>query len=466
MALGEKSFFWDKPSGDLTEDELAYYQYAAQDLASFFECLYTTGIAPEMAVSSTDDNPEDYIGSSLAVTTGSGLQIIVSPGVAMIKGRGYISSLPIQLTVTAGETTDIVLRMDLQSEKPEIYVAAKQREGSASLENSLSHESLNYELALATVVVPEKATAVTASMITDQRLNTNKHPTDGEPLAGLMKSIPGVDTKGIWEDYTNLRSSMNSQWDSFIKNSSEDFDEWFETAQSVIGEDAAGELLNLIYEIKSSKNQPNGFAGLDVNGDLVQMPTAQDVGACNPNLLKNWYFGVPTNTQGKTKYTSNGYTIDHWKLDSDRSGQYIQLENNEGLTLNGGTGGTYTKFEQVMDYLPRDTYTLSFWVANPGNVDQVYCTGVAVARNQGGNLYKCTFKLSADRSGTILGIQAKEGKSVTISAAKLEAGNVSTLGNQSFIPSDVGSVNGFTFAVADKKPTSAPAGRITFVYEE
>lgn len=31
---------------------------------------------------------------------------------------------------------------------------------------------------------------------------------------------------------------------------------------------------------------------------------------------------------------------------------------------------------------------------------------------------------------------------------------------------DAPSVNGFTFAVADKEPTSAPAGRITFVYEE
>ena len=30
---------------------------------------------------------------------------------------------------------------------------------------------------------------------------------------------------------------------------------------------------------------------------------------------------------------------------------------------------------------------------------------------------------------------------------------------------DASSVNGFTFAVADKEPTSAPAGRITFVYE-
>ncbi|WP_050696607.1 hypothetical protein [Anaeromassilibacillus senegalensis] len=257
MALGEKSFFWDKPAGTLTEDELAYYQYAAQDLASFFECLYTTGIAPQMAITSPDDNPEDYIGSSLAVTAGSGLQVVVSPGVAMIKGRGYIASLPVTLQVAAGKTTDIVLRMDLGSEKPEIYVAAKQRAANASLESNISHESLNYEVALATIVIPSDSTAITQSMITDQRLNTTVHPTDGKPIAGLMKSIPNADTKGIWEDYKELQAQYVTVFDrtnnNFVMTSDAqlqrfqtEFYNWFETAKSVISEDAAGRLLNLI----------------------------------------------------------------------------------------------------------------------------------------------------------------------------------------------------------------------------
>lgn len=358
MALGEKSFFWDKPSGDLTEDELAYYQYAAQDLASFFECLYTTGIAPQMAVSSPEDNPEDYIGSSLAVTAGTALQVVVSPGVGMIKGRGYIASLPIQLSVAAGETTDIVLRMDLQNEKPEIYVAAKQREGNASLENNLSHESLNYELALATVVVPEKSTAVTASMITDQRLNTNAHPTDGEPLAGLMKSIPGVDTKGIWEDYTNLQASINNQWNSFLSDSSEEFNTWFETAQSVISEDAAGELLNLITELQSSKtdkidHQLKTYTDLSQIGLTVGSETIESICEALPdasmliytvdfqnnapiyprysgpnttvyglmqvtrrkNTRIDWYYSVKVDadTQAATSYTGFSYYDTTWK---------------------------------------------------------------------------------------------------------------------------------------------------------
>lgn len=385
MALGEKSFFWDKPSGNLTEDELAYYQYAAQDLASFFECLYTTGIAPEMAVSSPDDNPEDYIGSSLAVTAGTELQVIVSPGVAMIKGRGYKASLPIQFTVTAGETTDIVLRLDLQSVKPEIYVAAKQREGSTSLENSLSHESLNYELALATIVVPEKATAVTASMITDQRLNTNKHPTDGEPLAGLMKSIPGVDTKGIWEDYTNLQSSINSQWNSFLADSTEEFNTWFETAKGVIDEDAAGKLLNLITHLQDEKAD---------------------------------------------------------KSDHQRR-TYISLDQ-IGLTVGNET------IENICEALPDDS--LLIYPVGDGSSD-IYPTEYGLTeitrRNQNIITMRYTPKKGIQAVVQYVGLAYKD-----------------TSGwHWSGWSADAPSVNGFTFAVADKEPTSAPAGRITFVYE-
>lgn len=394
MALGEKSFFWDKPSGDLTEDELAYYQYAAQDLASFFECLYTTGIAPQMAVSSPEDNPEDYIGSSLAVTAGTALQVVVSPGVGMIKGRGYIASLPIQLSVAAGETTDIVLRMDLQNEKPEIYVAAKQREGNASLENNLSHESLNYELALATVVVPEKSTAVTASMITDQRLNTNAHPTDGEPLAGLMKSIPGVDTKGIWEDYTNLQASINNQWNSFLSDSSEEFNTWFETAQSVISEDAAGELLNLITELQSSKTDK----------------------------------------------------IDH------------RLKTYTDISQIGLTAGSET-IESICEALP-DASMLIYPVGRTNNVD----------------IYP-KFNSGTVQAGLMEVVRLNHLRIVMHYVPKVEtetqmpveyigmAYQDSGVWHWSGWTADAPSVNGFTFAVANKEPTSAPAGRITFVYE-
>ena len=208
MALGEKSFFWDKPAGELTPEEAAYYEYAAQDLASVYECMYTTGICPAMAVSSPEDNPEEYIGSSLRCSAGEGLSVVVSPGAANIKGRLYLATLPVTVTVAAGVVTDVVLRMDLQSEKPTITLQAKQRASGVSLAQNLSHESLVYEIAVATVDVPVGSIQTDLSMITDQRLNTTAHPTDGKPVSGLMRSIPYVETLGIWEEWTALKEQI------------------------------------------------------------------------------------------------------------------------------------------------------------------------------------------------------------------------------------------------------------------
>ena len=208
MALGEKSFFWDKPAGELTPEEAAYYEYAAQDLASVYECMYTTGICPAMAVSGPEDNPEDYIGSSLRCSAGEGLSVVVSPGAANIKGRLYLATLPVTVTVAAGVVTDVVLRMDLQSEKPTVTLQAKQRASGVSLAQNLSHESLVYEIAVATVDVPVGSIQTDLSMITDQRLNTTAHPADGKPVSGLMRSIPYVETLGIWEEWTALKEQI------------------------------------------------------------------------------------------------------------------------------------------------------------------------------------------------------------------------------------------------------------------
>lgn len=210
MALGEKSFFWDKPAGALAPEELQYYEYAAQDLASVYETMYTTGIAPTMAVTDGNDNPENYIGSSLACNPGDGLNVVFSPGAAMIKGRFYIATLPITMPVSAGVTTDFFVRLDLKSNKPTITLQAKQRGSGASIEQNLTHEALIYDIAVATLTIPQGAVSIDISMITDQRLNNTPHPTDSKPISGLMRSIPFVETQGIYEQWKILKKQIES----------------------------------------------------------------------------------------------------------------------------------------------------------------------------------------------------------------------------------------------------------------
>lgn len=258
-ALGEKSFFWDKPEGALTADELAYYQYSAQNMASVYETMYTTGIAPLMAVTSETDNPEQYIGSSLFVVSGDGLKVIVSQGVAMIKGRPYIASLPVEFSLNSGVTTDILLQMDIQSPRPEIKLIAKERATNETLVNNITHDPLLYEIAVATVAVPAGSIQVSPAMITDQRLNTTLHPVDNQPISGLMRSIPKVDTLGIWDDWQELRRSINATWAAFINANQDEwrqfiaahtkeFDDWFKGLQAALDENVAANLYNLINE--------------------------------------------------------------------------------------------------------------------------------------------------------------------------------------------------------------------------
>lgn len=223
MALGEKSFFWDKPSGELSAEELEYYQYSGQDFASVYASMYTTGVTPTSAMKKPDDPLESALGSSLSVISGEGMQVIVSQGAAMINGQPYLASLPITLNVTTG-ITDIVLRRDAQSERPEIAVKVKSRENGKSLTDNLEHGTFVYELVLATLEIPTGTIQVTPLMITDQRLNTTEHPADKRPLCGLCRSIPAVDTRGIWEDYTRLEEYVKRTWAAFISTSQNEID--------------------------------------------------------------------------------------------------------------------------------------------------------------------------------------------------------------------------------------------------
>lgn len=265
MALGEKSLFWDKPDEVLTPEELEYYQYSGQDLASYFECMYTTGIAPQMAVSNNADNPQEYIGSSLAVSAGNGLQVVVSPGTAMIKGRPYLLSLPLTFDLADGAITDILLQLNAQQAQPEIKLIARKRPTGLSLVENIKHESLIYEISIASVDVPASSIQINPTMITDQRLNMTLHNTDNKPVAGLCQSIPQVNTLGIWEDYQKLDTYIKGVWRAFITDSTNewatflatkrsDFDEWFTTIKDILSDDVAGNLAAEIAKLKQRAN--------------------------------------------------------------------------------------------------------------------------------------------------------------------------------------------------------------------
>lgn len=78
-------------------------------------------------------------------------------------------------------------------------------------------------------------------------------------------------------------------------------------------------------DLTNDSGYPTSVNGVGVDANKNINLTPFDLGsASNTNLLDNWYFSDPINQRGLTEYTTKGYTIDRWRINS----------NNTKLTVN------------------------------------------------------------------------------------------------------------------------------------
>ena len=179
---------------------------------------------------------------------------------------------------------------------------------------------------------------------------------------------------------------------------------------------------------------------------VIQIPSHGGGGKSNPNLLDNWDFTKPVNQRNKTSYTGGGYTIDRWVLDKEQA--TVSPKSKYLYIANGGV--QYSGIAQVlpdMNVLPGETYTFSVlrhdttsnskWYIDMYLLDSngnhiaysgmTYFTSglvvpqvsITVPSNATGNLH---FHVHICYDGT-------NSTSVSLKAAKLEKGVVSTIQN-------------------------------------
>ena len=252
----EKSSFFNSVSGDR--------KYKAEDWASYFGSFIGNGVFP---VPST----------GLQVVAGSGMQVTVKAGKAWINGYFYNNTSDLSLTLATADGVlnridRIVVRWDLTNRV--ISVKAKSSSYSASpTAPAVERDADIYELALADIYVGAGVTSITGSKITDKRLDTS--------VCGVVAAVVDqIDTGAFnaqleaWfaeyqsdsaAEYNSLVSYMNSlklqgntQYDAleeyfaaFKAEAKSDFDTWFEGLQKVLGDDAAGNLLNMITALSA-----------------------------------------------------------------------------------------------------------------------------------------------------------------------------------------------------------------------
>lgn len=148
-----------------------------------------------------------------------------------------------------------------------------------------------------------------------------------------------------------------------------------------------------------------------------------------PNLLDNWYFGRPVNQRGQTEYSNVGYTIDRWKHVFDGTSTLSIVD---GAVQIKSNSETYDNFDMAFEMLPANlTFTLSFLVDNADNVSQIYVADVSSQfESANKNMFVLTFMSSSGVKNKSVGIQAKNGATLNILAAKLELGPTQTLAHR------------------------------------
>lgn len=252
----EKSSFFNSVSGDRT--------YKAEDWASYFASFIGNGVFP---VPST----------GLQVVVNDGMTVTVKAGKAWINGYFYTNTSDLSITLATADgqlkrIDRIVIRWDLTNRTISAQVKSSAFSASPTAP-PLQRDADIYELALADILVPAGATAITQGNITDQRLNTE--------LCGVVAGVvQQIDTTAFntqlqaWfeeykdlslQDYNDLKSYMGSlkllgdgqyaaletYMSAFKQNAQADFDEWMQGLENILDENAAGNLLNLINALDS-----------------------------------------------------------------------------------------------------------------------------------------------------------------------------------------------------------------------
>lgn len=204
--MSESSGFFVSQNGDR--------KYTPDWLAEFVKALVTTGV----------------YSSELGVTAGTAMDIVVPAGRAWIEGYLYHNDSPLTLAITNADSAlhridSVVVRLNMTDRT----IATKVLTGSFNL-NPVAPEITRtadiYDLKIAEVRVNAGTTKIDQTMITDTRLD--------DAVCGITVSavqhIPTAD---------------------YLEQMLAEFNAWFDYVKGILGEDEAGNLLQMIEALRA-----------------------------------------------------------------------------------------------------------------------------------------------------------------------------------------------------------------------
>lgn len=204
------SGFFDSINGDRT--------YNAEQMSNYFDGLVSNGIY-------------ESIGDRFVVQAGSGMNVTVGTGRALIQSRWIKNDAIVTLTFDAADLQlnridAIVLQLDLTESGREINIIIKKGTPATNpTKPNIIQSSDIYELCLAYVNIGKNTTSIVQNNITDMRASSLCGW-----VTGLITQVNTADLFLQWQTaYENYYAQSTAAFDAYIKLKQAAFDDWFST---------------------------------------------------------------------------------------------------------------------------------------------------------------------------------------------------------------------------------------------
>lgn len=187
--------------------------YNAEDVTSYLDKIVGNGVFPTPS-------------TQLKVTAGTGLQVTVAAGQGWIDGHKLINTAALNLSVDAADVLldridRVVFYADYTARQMGIKVV-KGTAASSPTAPALVRSSSEYQMSLATVLIPKTATTLTNAQITDTRADSNVCGW----VAGLIQQ---VDTSQLFTQWETAYSQFYETMQSWQAAQQAAFEAWLAT---------------------------------------------------------------------------------------------------------------------------------------------------------------------------------------------------------------------------------------------
>lgn len=207
--MSETSGFFVSQGGDR--------KYTPDWLAGYIKALVTTGV----------------YSAELAVVATEGMIVNVQFGRAWIEGYLYLNDAPLELAINTADSAlhrrdSVVVRLNM-TDRTITTMVLPGTFASSPVAPGVTRTADVYDLKIAEIYVAAGTTAITQSMITDCRAD--------EAVCGItVSAVQHIPTA------------------AYMMQFEAEFQEWFSYVQGILGEDEAGNLLDMIEALTASTN--------------------------------------------------------------------------------------------------------------------------------------------------------------------------------------------------------------------